>query len=194
MHTLWCRIVHMQPDGMPAVLAHVSANVRRFRTEANLSQTALADRSGISRRTVLKLEAGEANISLTGLDHLADALGVTFVDLVAAPSAPHENLNEVAWRGSVPGSVATLLASVPATTDVQLWSWTLEPGDRYTAEPDPAGWSELILVFEGTVSIEQESGTAELRAGEHLAFPTSQNYAYANGGITVARFMRVVVR
>jgi transcriptional regulator with XRE-family HTH domain len=181
----------MQLDGTPAVLAHVSANVRRFRTAANLSQTALADRSGISRRTVLKLEAGEANISLTGLDHLADALGVSFVDLVAAPSASHGNLNEVAWRGR---SVATLLASVPATTDAQLWSWTLEPGDRYTAEPDPVGWSELILVFEGAVSIEQESGTTDLRAREHLAFPTSQHYAYSNGGSTVARFMRVVVR
>lgn len=186
-------MMHMQTGGSSEVLAYVSENVRRIRTEVGLSQAALADRSGISRRTVIKLEAGEANISLTGLDHLADALGVTFVDLVAAPTAPHAEINAVAWRGSKPASVATLLASVPATKDAQLWAWALEPGDRYTAEPDPEGWSELILVFEGLIRVEKESGPVELCAGDHLAFPTAQEYSYLNHGTALARFMRVVV-
>jgi len=185
--------MHMQTEGVPAVLVNVSMNVRRFRTASNMSQISLADRSGVSRRTILKLEAGEANISLTGLDQLAEALGVTFVDLVAAPAAPRERINAVAWRGSVPGSIAMLLASVPATKDAQLWSWVLEPGDRYTAEPDPVGWSELILVSEGIVNIEQEGGTDRLHPGDHLAFPTSQHYSYVNEGTAVARFVRVVV-
>jgi transcriptional regulator with XRE-family HTH domain len=160
---------------------------------AQLSQVALADRAGVSRRTVVKLEAGEANISLTGLDHLADALGVTFVDLVAAPAAPHEDISEVAWRGDRQGSIAVLLASVPATKDAQLWAWTLEPGDRYDAEPDPVGWSEMLLVSEGSIRVEQEDGVTELHTGDHLAFPTAQQYAYANVGDTRARFVRVVV-
>lgn len=183
----------MQSEGTAGVLAHVSANVRRFRMAADLSQVALADRAGISRRTVVKLEAGDANISLTGLDHLADALGVTFVDLVAAPAAPHAEISEVAWRGDGPGSVAVLLASVPAAKDAQLWAWTLEPGDRYDAEPDPLGWSEMLLVSEGSIRVEQEDGDTQLRAGDHLAFPTAQQYAYLNVGDTRARFVRVVV-
>lgn len=193
MPTLWCRIMHMQNEGAARVLDHVSANVRRFRAAAQLSQAALADRAGVSRRTVVKLEAGEANISLTGLDHLADALGVTFVDLVAAPTAHHANISEVAWRGNQQGSIAVLLASVPATKDAQLWAWTLEPGDRYDAEPDPVGWSGMIFVSEGSIRVEQEGGTTELQSGHHLAFPTSQQYAYANPGNTRARFVRVVV-
>lgn len=186
-------MMHMQIDGAPRVLAHVSANVRRFRMAADLSQSALADRAGISRRTVIKLEAGEANIGLTGLDHLADALGVTFVDLVAAPTTRHSDIREVAWQGETPGSVAVLLASVPAAKDAQLWSWTLEPGDRYDAEPDPAGWSEMLLVSEGSICIATEDGTIRLNAGDHLAFPTSQRYAYINDADARGRFIRVVV-
>ncbi len=186
-------MVHMQHEETAGVLAHVGENVRHYRVAAELSQVALADRAGISRRTVVKLEAGEANISLTGLDHLAAALGVTFVDLVAAPAAPHANISEVAWRGDSPGSVAILLASVPAAKDAQLWAWTLEPGDRYDAEPDPVGWSEMLFVSEGSIRVEQESGTTDLNAGEHLAFPSSQQYAYANIADTRARFTRVVV-
>ena len=172
---------------------HVSENVRRFRTAAGLSQVALADRAGVSRRTVVKLEAGEANISLTGLDHLADALGVAFVDLVAAPAAQRAAIREVAWRGELEGSIAVLLASVPATKETQLWAWALEPGERYDAEPDPVGWSEMLLVSEGSIRVEQESGAAELHAGDHLAFPTSQQYSYVNIGDTRASFVRVVV-
>ncbi|MFD3444457.1 helix-turn-helix domain-containing protein [Microbacteriaceae bacterium 4G12] len=183
----------MQTAGTPGVLAHVGGNVRRYRAEAGLSQVALADRSGVSRRTILKLEAGEANISLTGLDHLADALGVTFVDLVAAPTARRADINELAWQGSRPESVAMLLASVPAASEAQLWTWTLAPGDRYDAEPDPAGWSEMILVTGGSLRIEQHSGTTELEVGDHLAFPTAQRYGYVNPGDTTARFVRVVV-
>ena len=154
---------------------------------------ALAERSGVSRRTILKLEAGEANISLTGLDHLADALGVMFVDLVAAPAARRVDINALAWQGSRPGSIAMLLASVPAAAEAQLWTWTLEPGDRYDAEPNPAGWSERILVTAGSMRSEQQSGTIELGVGDHLAFPTAQRYAYLNAGETLARFARVVV-
>jgi transcriptional regulator with XRE-family HTH domain len=184
-------MVHMQTESSP-VLAHLGANVHRFRLAAGLSQAALADRAGISRRTVIKLESGEANISLTGLDHLADALGVTFVDLVAAPAALHADISALAWTGR-PGSVAVLLASAPAARDAQLWSWTLAPGDRYDAEPDPEGWSEMLLVFEGSVRIEQEHGDVDVNAGDHLAFRTAQQYAYVNVGDSRARFARVVV-
>jgi transcriptional regulator with XRE-family HTH domain len=182
----------MQTGTSSQVLAHVGSNVHRFRTAANLSQAALADRSGISRRTIIKLESGEANISLTGLDHLADALGLTFVDLVAAPAAPHADISELAWTG-LPGSSAVLLASVPASKDAQLWAWVLEPGDRYDAEPDPEGWSELLLVSEGSIRVEQERGDVTLAAGDHLAFGTDQQYSYVNDGDHSARFTRVVV-
>ena len=182
----------MQTEQTSQVLAHVGANVHRFRIAAELSQVALADRSGISRRTIIKLESGEANISLTGLDHLADALGVTFVDLIAAPAAVHADIRELAWRGR-PGSSAVLLASVPATKDAQLWSWVLEPGDRYDAEPDPEGWSELLLVSEGSIHVEQERGDVVLAAGDHLAFGTDQLYSYVNDGDQRTCFMRGVV-
>jgi transcriptional regulator with XRE-family HTH domain len=184
--------MHMQTGETSPVLTHVAANVHRFRIRADISQAALADRAGLSRRTVIKLESGEANISLTGLDHLADALGVTFVDLVAAPTAHHADIREVAWAGQ-PGSSAVLLASVPAVKDAQLWAWVLAPGDRYDAEPDPEGWSELLLVAEGAVRVEQERGDVILHTGDHLAFGTAQHYAYVNDGDHPARFTRVVV-
>jgi transcriptional regulator with XRE-family HTH domain len=185
-------MMHMPIAARSDVLAHVSANVRRLRAAAGLSQSALAERCGISRRTIIKLEAGEANISLSGLDRLADALGATFVDLVAAPTAPRSTIDAVAWRGTADDSVAVLLASTPASAEAQLWTWTLGAGDRYDAEPDPPGWHEMIIVTAGRLRVEREDGVSELGAGEHLAFSSAQRYSYVSAGDAAAHFTRVV--
>jgi len=185
-------MLHMQQPTSD-VLTQVGANLRRLRRAAGLSQSELAVRAEVSRRTLINLEAGEANISLSGLDRLADALGATFVQLVSAPSASSREINAVAWRGASAGSVAALLGSAPASTEAQLWTWSLGAGDRYDAEPEPAGSHELILVTEGKLLIERDEGPVTLEAGGHAVFSTAQAYAYVNLATGMTRFARTVV-
>lgn len=143
----------------------------------------------------MNAEAGEANISLTGVDRLAEALGTTFTALVAAPGALPAAIDEVAWRGTHAASIAVLLSSVPARAEAQLWTWTLGPGDRYEAQPDPEGWHEILLVTEGTLLLERAAQTtASLGEGDHIAFSSAQPYAYVNAGDTgPVVFTRIVV-
>ncbi|GAA3702403.1 XRE family transcriptional regulator [Zhihengliuella alba] len=174
------------------VLAHVASNVRRHRLALGLSQEGLAARAGISRRTLINVEAGEANISLSGLDQLAEALDATFVELVKSPTAPATDIDEVAWRGATEESVAVLLGSAPAGREAQLWTWALGPGERYDAQPDPDGWHEMILVTEGQLLVEREDGRSELGAGQHCVYSSAQRYSYANPGPVPVRFVRAV--
>ena len=81
------------------VLAFVGQNLRAARQNAGLSQAALAEASGLSRRMIVALEQGDTNISLSRLDRLAEALGVGFADLVRDPAAQTLRLDAVAWRG-----------------------------------------------------------------------------------------------
>lgn len=185
-------MMHMPEHGAD-VLAHVAGNLRRLRQERGLSQAALAERSGISRRTIINLEAGEANISLSGLDRVADALDTDFVTLVAEPSALPTAVNAVAWRGASAESVAALVGAVPARTDAQLWTWALAAGERYDAEPDPAGWHEIVFVTAGRLRIEREDGVSELGVDEHAIYSSAQRYSYAAVGAETARFVRLVV-
>jgi transcriptional regulator with XRE-family HTH domain len=69
-------IVHKENSQRAPVLQHVSLNVRRLRNAADLSQTALAEKSGVSRRMLVAIEAGETNVSLATLDRVAEALEV----------------------------------------------------------------------------------------------------------------------
>jgi transcriptional regulator with XRE-family HTH domain len=185
-------MLHMQQPSSD-VLTQVGANLRRLRNAAGLTQSELAVRAQVSRRTLINLEAGEANISLSGLDRLADALGATFVQLVSAPTASTREINAVAWRGVAPESVAVLLGSAPASTEAQLWTWSLGAGERYDAEPDPAGWHEMILVTEGRLLLERDEGSVTLEAGAHAIFSTTQTYGYVNVRPGVTRFVRTVL-
>jgi DNA-binding XRE family transcriptional regulator len=58
-------------------LPELGRNLRRVRTAAGLTQTALAKRSGIDRSYVSGLEAGQRNPTALTLKRLAEVLGVT---------------------------------------------------------------------------------------------------------------------
>ncbi len=65
-------------------LAHVADRVRRLREEANVSQQALADRAGVSRATIARLEAGRGGVTLVTLERVAQAVGQTFDEAFGA--------------------------------------------------------------------------------------------------------------
>jgi DNA-binding XRE family transcriptional regulator len=173
------------------VLSHVSTNIKRFRLAARLSQEALAKASGLSRRLLINLEAGDTNISLGKLASLAQALGVEFGAIVADPSANTQRIAEVMWRGENT-SMATLLGSAPTRSSAGMSAWVLDVGDSYPAEPDPPGQYELIFVYEGRLHLSKDDGDVMVNVQDFVIFSSAQNYSYRNAGHEVLRFVRVL--
>ena len=57
-------------------------NLRRFRTQAGLSQEAVAERMGVDRAHVSSMERGQQNVTLLTLWHTSQAVGVKPADLL----------------------------------------------------------------------------------------------------------------
>jgi len=190
-------IVHSQAEtdaDRPNVLAHVAGNVRRLRLERALSQTALAELSGLSRRMIVAIESDEANVSLSSLDRLAAALGVSLADTVRAPDAPdNRRIESLAWRGADPDSQGVLLGTAPARREAELWLWSLGEGERYPSESGSGDWHEMLLVIEGLLVVETADGRHEIGPGDFLIFSSAKPYVLANGGGGTVRFVRNVV-
>jgi len=187
-------IVPKENSQRASVLQHVSQNVRRLRLLAQLSQSALSDLSGVSRRMLVAIEAGEKNVSLSTLDRVAEALNVAFSDLIQAPGSPDPSrINEVAWTGAIAGSKAVLLAKASATREVELWEWRLEPGEAYFSEADAEGWSEQLYVFEGCLTLIINDQALRFNAGEFYMYASNQPHVYRNESDCVVRFVRNVV-
>jgi transcriptional regulator with XRE-family HTH domain len=67
---------------MNDVLAKFGRKLRAIRTDKEISQEELAQRSGLHRTYVSSVERGERNISLVNIAKLAGALGVKPGDLM----------------------------------------------------------------------------------------------------------------
>ena len=58
------------------VLEELGARVSRVRLSQNLTQAALAEKAGVSKRTLERLESGEVAVQLSGLVRVCRALGL----------------------------------------------------------------------------------------------------------------------
>lgn len=68
----------------------VGTNFARLRKERGLTQEQVADRSGFSQQYLSDLERGRRNPTVITLYELAQALGVSHVDLVALDVTAHQ--------------------------------------------------------------------------------------------------------
>lgn len=178
----------------PNVLANVAANVRRLRRTKGLSQAGLARLSGLSRRMIVAIELDEANISLSNLDCLAAALGASFSEVARPPNVTdNRRIKIIAWRGSHPDSVGTLLGSAEATREAELWIWSLGEGERYPSEANSGSWHEMLLVIQGRLVVEAWDGMHEVPEGDFLVFSSDKPYVFANGGTGTVRYVRNVI-
>ena len=154
-----------------------------------MSQKVLADASGVSLRMVGGIENGATSVSTATLDRIGVALDATLADLVADPSvARSARIDRVGWTGDK-GGEGVLRWSIDVRREIELWEWRLQPGERYQAAADPAGWHVMIFVMEGTLTLELESETIELKAASRV-FDSAQAHAFINSGTEVVRFFR----
>ena len=185
------------PFDSKKLLGTVSRNIVQRRRALKWSQQDLAERSAVSRRMIGMIEGGESNVSLATLGHIAAAFHLTFSELVNDQVAPgdgvHPDKGIQLWQGSRPGTKVDLLQSFPASRTVELWKWTIAPGDRYQGEPDLPGYREMVYVLRGELTLEREAGTEVLKAGDSLAFPSDSPYAFANTGKGSLSFILNVV-
>ncbi|MCU0280015.1 MAG: cupin domain-containing protein, partial [Candidatus Nanopelagicales bacterium] len=131
------------------------------------------------------------------VDRVARALGTDFAALTredrAEPVSVHAPGSAAGVWSSASGSLATLQVATHQHPPAELWDWTLQPGDRYDAQPDPAGSEELFLVLTGTLTIELgDAHPVTIRTGGSARLASDRLYAYVNNGRRPVRFVRVV--
>lgn len=75
----------IDPERRRAILEAVGQKVGQLRSGVGLTQEAFAERLGIERSYVQKIELGLVNVSVLTLARLADSLGVQMAELLLAP-------------------------------------------------------------------------------------------------------------
>lgn len=186
-------------DGVgQSLIALVGGTIKKLRTAQRISVTDLAKRSGVSRRMLTAIEAGTANASLVTLDKIARALGVEFSSLVRTRAdSPIELLHadeaSVVWQGTREGSRGRVFTTTKSQGPAEMWDWTLAPGDRYDAEPDPAGSEEILAIVSGTLTLSVDGTSYSMAKGGVARIATDRAYSYINNSADFVSLMRIVV-
>lgn len=184
----------MSSSTQSGVLDAVSYQVKALRRSRGLSQQALADASGVSRRMIAAIESRQDNLSLVTVDKLAQALSVRFADMFTPKELEPRSISRVnAWYGDDPESWARI-AETSSDARVELWEWSLAPGEEYHAEPDPAGMEELIFCLSGRLVVKVQGEELHLEVGQTTHFQSDTLYSYRCTGLEKAKFLKCVIK
>jgi transcriptional regulator with XRE-family HTH domain len=64
-------------------LLKIAENVRKFRSEHNISQEKLAEYAGLHRTYIGQVERAEKNITIESMEKISEALKVEVIDLLS---------------------------------------------------------------------------------------------------------------
>jgi transcriptional regulator with XRE-family HTH domain len=187
----------MMEETTAALAAAIGARVRRERQSRRWTLDQLAEAADVSRRAVVKVEQGAANPSVGTLLRISDALGIGLPSLVEPPEPTTVRVTRsgdgaVLWSSEA-GGRGVLVAGTEAPDVLELWDWTLGPGDTHGSEAHSPGTRELVQVQEGTVVFDVNGQLVALGAGDAFAFPGDVAHSYSNEGSQPARFSLAVL-
>ncbi|MBK0419940.1 helix-turn-helix transcriptional regulator [Leucobacter sp. CSA1] len=174
----------------------IGARVKQERKVRGWTLDQLAGLAGVSRRMLVNVEQGGVNPSVGTLLRLSDALGVGLPALVEPPAPRIAKLTRCGegaelWSGEH-GGAGVLVAGTEPPDVVELWDWTLAPGERHGSEAHAEGTRELLHVRSGAVTVVVAGDRYELRTGDALTFHGDSAHSYANPNDEPARFSLAV--
>ena len=185
----------MQSD---EVAAAVGRNVRALRQQRRMTIDALAAAAGVSRGTVIQIETARGNPSISTLVGLAAALRVGVASLVDGDAEPRVVVRRDAdaarlWQ-SAAGSCAVFRIGTDPPDVVELWDWTLQPGDGFDGEAHPMGTQEVLSVLAGRLGLRVGGAECELALGDTVLFQAHAAHRYSGLGPGPVRFLMVVLQ
>jgi transcriptional regulator with XRE-family HTH domain len=180
------------------VAAAVGRNVRTLRRQRRLTIDALAAAAGVSRGTVIQIETARGNPSIATLCNLATALRVGVGSLVdgnaTTPRVVVRRADQAAPLWTSPaGSRAVFRIGTDPPDVVELWDWTLQPGDGFDGEAHPTGTVEVLSVLSGRLALRVGATDTELGEGDTVMFEAHVPHRYACAEPYEVRFTMVVL-
>jgi quercetin dioxygenase-like cupin family protein len=189
-------MLHRMDAETSALSGVIGTRVRDMRQSRSWTLDQLAAAAGVSRRMVVNVEQGAANPSVGTLLRISDALGVGLPTLVEQPEPKRVKVTRsgtgaALWSGAA-GGRGVLVAGTAPPDVLELWDWTLGPGDHHRSEAHTSGTKELIQVLEGHIVLQVAEQSVELQIGDAVSFPGDVAHGYANPRAEAARFSLTV--
>jgi transcriptional regulator with XRE-family HTH domain len=176
----------------------IAARLRAAREERGWSLGELANRSGISKATLSKIERMEASPTAGTLSRIGSAFGLTLAELLTFDSAPHARfvaaVDQPLWQDPKTGYVRRQIFADPRS-DLELVEVELPPGKSVTFPASVyIGRQQIVWVLSGTLTLLEGEQDYTLTARDRLQFGAPCDVTYTNATKMPCQYVVAVMR
>jgi transcriptional regulator with XRE-family HTH domain len=180
--------------------ADIGARIRKERLERSWSLTDLAERSGVSRAMINKVERGESSPTASLLGRLSGAFGLTLSTLLArAEGARGGRLVRAAdqprWQDPASGYIRRQISPIQGSDiRLDLVQVALPPGACIAFPASSYTFMrQVILVLEGRLTFVEGDVMHDLEAGDCLELGSPADCSFRNATGAVCIYLVAVV-
>ncbi len=173
----------------------VGRQLRRIRMDQGFSIRALAERSGLNVNTLSMIENGKSSPSVSTLQQLAKALGVTitaFFELAGEPKKVIYQAAEERKRGFFASGTLEDLSAGMTLFGVQPLLVVLEPGANSGQAPIVHTGVEFVFCLEGKLRYIIEGRSYTLKKDDSLLFEAHLPHCWENIGNEPSRSLLIL--
>jgi len=177
--------------------SRIARRLAALRTDKGWSLDALAERSGVSRATLSRIENGESSPTAGVLGRLCTAFGLTLSRLMLEAEgggASHlPAAEQTSWTDPETGFKRRMVAPPAAGFRVEIVEGVLPAGKSisYDASPVP-GLEHEVVMLSGRLDLTVEGMSHRLGAGDCLRFRLHGASRYACPGPGAARYLVII--
>lgn len=185
-----------------AVEAQIALRLRAEREARGWSLDQLAERSGVSRAMISKVERRESSPTAVLLGRLSAAFGLTLSQLLARAEqgagglALHRRRDQKAWRDPETDFERRALTPPGAATPLELVAGDLPPGASidYPAAAFAMIEDQQIVLLSGRLRFTQGAETRDLGPGDCLRLGPAADCRFENTGNAPCQYVVAVLR
>lgn len=177
----------------------IGKNMQRIRREQNLTLNALSERSGVSKAMLSQIESNKVNPTIATVWKIAKGLGVDLHDLLDTDKKKKRKF--VVNRSDAihvldteeHGVTITVLSPLEMAGDLECYLLVFEPNTALSSDAHYPGTEEFLTVIEGCVRVRAAENSADLHAGDFLAYHADIRHTIENESASDA-IVHMVVR
>ena len=176
----------------------IAQRLARLRVERGWSLDALAERTGISRATLSRLERSELSPTAAMLDRLCTVYGWTLSRLMVEAETRPPNLvaaaDQAEWKDPESGYRRRAVSPPAAGLRGELVEVHMPAGASVSFDASPiAGVEHHLWMLEGSLTLEAEGSPFRLRAGDCLRYVRAGPTRFHSTGNREARYVVAIV-
>jgi len=181
----------------PGIEQRIAAHLKQRRIASGLSLADLAERSGVSRAMISKVERSAASPTAALLGRLCNGLGLTLSTLIAdaeqstSPLARAEEQTQ--WQDPVTGLIRTMISPGQSDALVEIVRIDLPGGASVKYNPQRyLRYEQYVLPIKGRLHLKVGEEEYQLGPWDCLLMQTNRPLRFHNQGSTNCRYLVVV--